>query len=60
MQGEQGERGKDGTSVLTSSGAPSSSLGKNGDSYIDLSTWDYYVKENDEWVLKGIVLCRYR
>lgn len=52
-QGEQGEPGKDGTSLLTGNGEPSANLGKNGDSYIDLSTWNYYVKENDEWVLKG-------
>lgn len=51
-QGIQGEPGADGTSVLTGHGAPSS-IGKNGDSYIDLDTWNFYVKENDSWVLKG-------
>lgn len=52
-QGEQGEKGKDGSSVLTGSGTPNYDLGSNGDSYINLLTWDYYVKENDTWNLKG-------
>ena len=52
-QGEQGVPGADGTSVLTGNGVPSDALGKNGDSYIDLATWDYYVKENGTWVQKG-------
>lgn len=52
-QGEQGEKGKDGSSVLTGSGTPNYDLGSNGDSYINLLTWDYYVKENDIWTLKG-------
>ena len=55
-QGETGPRGSQGdtgASVLTGNGVPSSSLGKNGDSYIDLQTWDYFVKENGSWILKG-------
>lgn len=52
-QGNDGIDGIDGTAVLTGEGEPSVGSGKNGDSYIDLSTWNYYVKENDEWVLKG-------
>ena len=52
-QGNDGIDGIDGTAVLTGEGEPSVGTGKNGDSYIDLSTWNYYVKENDEWVLKG-------
>ena len=39
--------------MLTGNGAPSSELEKDGDSYINLSNWDYYVKENGSWVLKG-------
>ena len=59
IKGEQGNQGNDGidgidgTAVLTGEGEPSLGTGKNGDSYIDLSTWNYYVKENDEWMLKG-------
>ena len=52
-QGETGQPGKDGTSCRTGNGVPSNTLGINGDSYIDLTTWDYYVKENGIWVLKG-------
>jgi len=51
--GEDGKDGKDGSSVLTGEGAPENTLGKDGDSYIDLGTWDYYVKEGGSWVLKG-------
>jgi hypothetical protein len=51
--GTNGEKGSDGSSVLTGPGAPSNDLGSNGDSYIDLSTYDYYVKEKDEWKPKG-------
>lgn len=53
LDGADGIDGVDGTAVLTDEGEPSPETGKNGDSYIDLSTWNYYVKENDEWVLKG-------
>lgn len=52
-QGPQGQPGQDGTCVRTGNGAPSSSLGTNGDSYIDLLTWNYYVKQNNNWVFKG-------
>ena len=51
--GVDGKDGSDGTSLLTGNGVPSSSMGKNGDSYIDLDTWDFYVKESNEWVKKG-------
>lgn len=51
--GPQGEAGADGSSVLTGNGAPSHLFGNNGDSYIDLDSWNYYVKSNNEWFLKG-------
>lgn len=53
IKGNQGNNGVDGAAVLTGKNEPSIGLGKNGDSYIDLSTWNYYVKENGIWVLKG-------
>ena len=53
QDGKDGEKGEDGTSLLTGNGNPLSTLGKNGDSYIDLLTWNYYVKENDQWAPKG-------
>ena len=52
-QGEQGEPGKDGTSLLTGNGEPAANLGKNGDSYINLDTWDFYVKTNGTWIHVG-------
>ena len=52
-QGEQGEPGKDGTSLLTGNGEPSANLGKNGDSYIDLDTWNFYVKTSGTWIHTG-------
>lgn len=52
-QGESGPKGADGSAVLTGNGAPQSTLGANGDSYIDLETWNYYVKDNGVWTLKG-------
>ena len=52
-QGEQGEPGKDGTALLTGNGEPSVNLGKNGDSYIDLDTWNFYVRTNNTWIHVG-------
>lgn len=52
-QGEQGNPGEAGASVLTGEGTPASNLGRVNDSYIDLSTWNYYLKTNDGWILKG-------
>ena len=49
----KGKDGKDGTSVLTGHGAPYSTLGNVGDSYIDLDTWDYYTKTENGWVKQG-------
>ncbi len=53
LDGKDGDDGKDGTSVLTGNGTPSSTLGKDGDSYIDLSTWDCYLKKEGEWLKTG-------
>ena len=52
-QGEQGQAGNDGLSLIPGEGEPTATLGKNGDSYVDTQSWNYYVKENDAWVLKG-------
>ena len=52
-KGEQGVPGEDGSAVLTGKGKPVGTTGKNGDSYIDLSTWDYYVKKDGLWVREG-------
>ena len=52
-KGDTGISGKDGNSLLTGDGAPSSSLGKDGDSYVDVSTWDYYTKADGKWTKAG-------
>lgn len=52
-QGTPGINGKDGTSLLTGNEEPTNDLGKNGDSYINLSTWDFYIKSEDVWALTG-------
>ena len=51
--GVDGKDGRDGSSLLTGSGIPSDDLGKDGDSYIDTSTFDYYTKENSAWTKVG-------
>ena len=52
-RGESGQDGEDGSSFLQGKGKPDSLLGKNGDSYLDLDTNDFYLKENDVWTLQG-------
>ena len=51
--GTPGQDGKDGTSLLTGNGAPAADLGKTGDSYVDLDSWDFYVKGEQGWNLEG-------
>lgn len=52
-KGDKGDKGSDGSSVLTGSGSPTSDIGSVGDSYIDLATWDFYVKDENGWAKKG-------
>ena len=52
-QGPQGVPGSDGTSLINGHGVPSDSLGNDGDSYIDLDTWNFYTKTNGVWVISG-------
>ena len=51
--GLDGTNGKDGSSTISGKGIPSSSLGNNGDSYIDTETFDFYLKENGIWSKEG-------
>ena len=53
VKGDTGDKGADGCSVLTGYGLPLPNQGKNGDSYINLNDWNYYVCENGNWVEKG-------
>ena len=43
-KGEQGDKGIDGTSLLSGYGAPSNDIGKQGDTYFDYLTGDIYTK----------------
>ena len=52
-KGDQGADGKNGTSLLTGRGKPTGEVGMVGDSYIDLSSWNFYVKTTDGWVFNG-------
>ena len=51
--GKDGIDGKDGASLLTGDGAPKNTLGNNGDTYLDLKTYDLYKKVEGEWVKEG-------
>lgn len=51
--GTSGSDGTNGSSLLTGQGTPSAQLGVNGDSYLNLAKWDYYIKANGEWILQG-------
>lgn len=45
--------GLNGTSFLQGSGVPSSGLGENGDSYLDIDTDDLYLKTAGSWAVTG-------
>ena len=53
IHGEKGDAGQDGVSLLTGSGEPQNTTGKNGDSYIDILNWNYYLRVNGQWVKEG-------
>ena len=48
-KGDQGEPGEDGSVWLTGNGAPTSTLGKEGDMYLNTSNGDVYQKGADGW-----------
>lgn len=52
-KGDVGDKGLDGTSCRTGKGVPNDNLGIDGDSYIDLDTWDYYLKLSGVWIMQG-------
>lgn len=56
IQGIQGEKGEDGTSLLTGFVDPTSDLGNEGDSYLNLTTYDYFVKREGIWIRLGNLL----
>ncbi|MBQ9786215.1 MAG: hypothetical protein IJW25_01990, partial [Clostridia bacterium] len=53
IQGETGAAGVDGTLWLTGSAAPIDAQGKNGDLYLNITTYDIYLKSNGGWISIG-------
>ena len=53
LDGKDGVNGKDDASLLSGIGVPTDDLGKAQDSYIDLETWDFYVKNKNKWILQS-------
>jgi len=45
--------GRDGLSFIQGSGVPSSGTGNNGDSYLDIATYDIYEKSAGSWSVTG-------
>ncbi len=52
-EGDPGEDGKDGASWLTGTTEPTAAVGKNGDTYLDISTNFVYTKTNGVWTKMG-------
>ena len=50
-QGEQGNPGIDGSTILTGTVNPQNSLGKDGDMYLNTSSYDVFEKVNGEWTV---------
>ena len=51
--GKDGKDGADGSIIHTGYGRPADTLGKDTDVFIDLETFDFYVKANGHWILKS-------
>ena len=47
--GTPGQNGRDGKDILNGKVNPNSSIGKNGDKYVNTETGDVYVKNNGSW-----------
>ena len=50
-QGEQGNPGIDGSTILTGTENPQNSLGKDGDMYLNTSSYDVFEKADGEWTV---------
>jgi len=49
-------KGADGASLLSGTTNPEATLGKNGDTYINTTSWDVYVKSGGNWTKVGNVM----
>ena len=52
-QGNPGTPGQNGKDILNGKVNPNSSIGKNGDKYVNTETGDVYVKNNGNWEKEG-------
>ena len=49
-------KGADGSSLLTGTSDPLKNEGNNGDTYLNIITWDVFVKTGNNWVKVGNIL----
>lgn len=56
LKGDKGDPGKDGNTILGGPSAPAPTDGKEGDWYLDSSTWDIYRKEGAGWIRRGSLI----
>ena len=50
---DKGDKGESGNGWHYGNGAPSATLGKNGDLYLNFENYDIYVKEGGQWSVRG-------
>ncbi|MCD8041192.1 MAG: leucine-rich repeat protein, partial [Clostridia bacterium] len=53
VNGNDGKDGEDGSVWYTGSGEPAATTGKNGDMYLDTTSYDIYQMEDGAWVKTG-------
>jgi len=51
--GQHGQDGQDGATWHTGTTTPLATLGRNGDMFLNITTFDIYLRENDEWTKIG-------
>lgn len=54
-KGDKGNIGSNGSSFISADGPPSTLIGTDGDTYLDLTTDDLYTKTNGVWTISGNV-----
>ena len=52
FRGEKGEKGNDGKTIYGGSGVPATSLGAEGDFYLDYASQDLYHREAGGWIVR--------
>jgi hypothetical protein len=49
-------RGADGTSILSGNNDPTGDVGRNGDVYVNTTSWDFFVKVGGVWTKVGNIM----